>query len=126
LSHHLPLSELFAQRSSRRLKINVSGQRILWALARCISSVWSPWGDHVEPVDHFHEHGFRFAGATLPEGETALGIGRTCCFQNTQVTCGSAAFLVTASGASTQMGKIAGMVTATMRSRRHFSETSTA
>ena len=38
-------------------------------------------------------------------------------FQNTQVTRGSAAIVVTATGAATEMGKIAGLVTATKRSR---------
>src|SRR6516165_1745301 len=54
---------------------------------------------------------------TLPEGETALGDRTNMVFQNTQVTRGSAAFVVTATGLGTQMGQIAGMVTATKRSK---------
>jgi P-type Ca2+ transporter type 2C len=54
---------------------------------------------------------------TLPEGELALGDRTNLVFQNTQVTRGSAAFAVTATGAATQMGQIAGMVTATKRSK---------
>ena len=38
-------------------------------------------------------------------------------FQNTQVTRGSATFVVTATGAATQMGRIADMVTATKRTK---------
>jgi Ca2+-transporting ATPase len=53
----------------------------------------------------------------LPEGELALGDRTNLVFQNTQVTRGSAAFVVTATGESTEMGKIAGMVTATKRTR---------
>jgi len=54
---------------------------------------------------------------TLPEGELALGDRTNLVFQNTQVTRGSAAFVVTATGVTTEMGKIAGMVTATKRTR---------
>ena len=54
---------------------------------------------------------------TLPEGEIALGDRTNLVFQNTQVTRGSAAVVVTATGSATEMGKIAGMVTATKRSR---------
>ena len=54
---------------------------------------------------------------TLPEGEIALGDRTNMVFQNTQVTRGSAAFVVTATGLGTQMGQIAGMVTATKRSK---------
>src|SRR5579863_5068178 len=53
----------------------------------------------------------------LPEGEIALGDRTNLVFQNTQVTRGSAATLVTATGTATEMGKIAGLVTATKRSR---------
>jgi P-type Ca2+ transporter type 2C len=53
----------------------------------------------------------------LPEGELALGDRTNLVFQNTQVTRGSAAFVVTATGVATEMGKIAGMVTATKRTR---------
>ena len=53
----------------------------------------------------------------LPEGETALGDRTNMVFQNTQVTRGAATFVVTATGLATEMGRIAGMVTATKRSR---------
>jgi Ca2+-transporting ATPase len=53
----------------------------------------------------------------LPEGETALGDRTNMVFQNTQVTRGAAAFVVTATGLATEMGRIAGMVTAAKRSR---------
>jgi P-type Ca2+ transporter type 2C len=54
---------------------------------------------------------------TLPDGEIALGDRPNLVFQNTQVTRGTATFVVTATGQATQMGQIAGMVTATKRSR---------
>ena len=54
---------------------------------------------------------------TLPEGEIPLGDRTNLVFQNTQVTRGSAAVVVTATGLATEMGKIAGLVTATKRSR---------
>ena len=54
---------------------------------------------------------------TLPDGEVALGDRTDMVFQNTQVTRGSATFVVTATGQDTQMGQIAGMVTATKRTR---------
>ena len=54
---------------------------------------------------------------TLPEGETALGDRTNLVFQNTQVTRGSAAVVVVATGAATQMGHIADMVTATKRTK---------
>ena len=54
---------------------------------------------------------------TLPESEIALGDRTNLVFQNTQVTRGSAAVVVTATGSATEMGKIADMVTATKRSR---------
>jgi Ca2+-transporting ATPase len=54
---------------------------------------------------------------TLPKGEIALGDRTNLVFQNTQVTRGSAAVVVTATGTATEMGKIADMVTATKRSR---------
>src|SRR6476660_5582584 len=53
----------------------------------------------------------------LPAGEIALGDRTNLVFQNTQVTRGSAAVVVTATGTATEMGKIAGLVTATKRSR---------
>jgi Ca2+-transporting ATPase len=54
---------------------------------------------------------------TLPEGEVPLGDRTNLVFQNTQVTRGSAAIVVTATGQATEMGKIAGLVTATKRTR---------
>jgi P-type Ca2+ transporter type 2C len=54
---------------------------------------------------------------TIAEGETALGDRTNLVFQNTQVTRGAATFVVTATGQATEMGRIAGMVTATKRSR---------
>src|SRR5918995_6514039 len=54
---------------------------------------------------------------TLPEGEIALGDRTTLVFQNTQITRGTAMFVVTATGQATQMGQIADMVTATKRTR---------
>jgi P-type Ca2+ transporter type 2C len=54
---------------------------------------------------------------TLTEGEVALGDRTNLVFQNTQVTRGTATFVVTATGSATEMGKIAGLVTATKRSR---------
>ena len=55
--------------------------------------------------------------ATLPEGEVALGDRTNLVFQNTQVTRGTATFVVTATGQATEMGQIADMVTATKRTR---------
>ncbi len=54
---------------------------------------------------------------TLPEGEVALGDRTNLVFQNTQVTRGTATFVVTATGEATEIGKIAGLVTATKRTR---------
>ena len=54
---------------------------------------------------------------TLPGGEVALGDRTNLVFQNTQVTRGTAAFVVTGTGTGTEMGRIAGMVTATKRSK---------
>jgi P-type Ca2+ transporter type 2C len=54
---------------------------------------------------------------TLPEGEVALGDRTNLVFQNTQVTRGTATFVVTSTGSTTQMGRIAGLVTATQRSK---------
>ena len=47
----------------------------------------------------------------------ALGDRTNLVFQNTQVTRGTATIVVTATGSATEMGKIAGMVTATKRSK---------
>jgi P-type Ca2+ transporter type 2C len=54
---------------------------------------------------------------TLPGGDVALGDRTNLVFQNTQVTRGTATVVVTATGTATEMGKIAGLVTATKRSR---------
>ena len=54
---------------------------------------------------------------TLPEGDVALGDRTNLVFQNTQVTRGTATFVVIGTGSATQMGQIAGMVTATKRSK---------
>jgi P-type Ca2+ transporter type 2C len=53
----------------------------------------------------------------LPEGEVALGDRTNLVFQNTQITRGTAVFVVTDTGPATQMGQIAGMVTATQRTK---------
>src|SRR5215470_15257067 len=53
----------------------------------------------------------------LPDGETPLGDRTNLVFQNTQVTRGTTVYVVTATGSATEMGQIAGMVTATKRSR---------
>jgi Ca2+-transporting ATPase len=53
----------------------------------------------------------------LPAGDVALGDRSDLVFQNTQVTRGTAEFVVTATGLATQMGHIADMVKATHRSR---------
>jgi len=55
--------------------------------------------------------------STLPGGETALGDRTNLVFQNTQVTRGTTMFVVTATGSATEMGRIAGMVTATKRTK---------
>src|SRR3954471_17649609 len=53
----------------------------------------------------------------LPPGEVALGDRSDLVYQNTQVTRGTATVLITATGSATQMGRIAGMVSATTRSK---------
>ena len=55
--------------------------------------------------------------STLPGGEVALGDRTNLVFQNTQVTRGTATFVVTATGTATEMGHIAGLVTATKRTK---------
>ena len=55
--------------------------------------------------------------SVLPDEDVALGDRTNLVFQNTQVTRGTASFVVTATGQSTQMGRIADMVTATKRVR---------
>jgi Ca2+-transporting ATPase len=53
----------------------------------------------------------------IADDELALGDRTNLVFQNTQVTRGTATVLVTDTGARTQMGRIAGMVNATQRTR---------
>lgn len=55
--------------------------------------------------------------AVIAESDVALGDRTNMVFQNTQVTRGSAVFVVTSTGAATQMGRIADMVTATKRTK---------
>ena len=52
---------------------------------------------------------------TIAEGQVALGDRTNMVFQNTDVTRGSATFIVTGTGEATEMGRIAHMVTATKR-----------
>jgi len=54
---------------------------------------------------------------TLPDGEIALGDRTNLVFQNTQVTRGTTIVVVIATGSATEMGRIAGMVTATKRTK---------
>ena len=54
---------------------------------------------------------------TLDAGDVSVGDRTDMVFQNTQVTRGSAVFIVTATGAATQMGRIADMVSATKRTK---------
>jgi Ca2+-transporting ATPase len=56
-------------------------------------------------------------GATVLDPDTALGDRTNLVFQNTQVTRGAATVVVTATGQSTQMGRIADLVTSTQRQR---------
>ena len=56
-------------------------------------------------------------GTDLLDADTVLGDRTNLVFQNTQVTRGTAAVVVIATGRSTQMGRIADMVTSTQRSR---------
>jgi Ca2+-transporting ATPase len=56
-------------------------------------------------------------GATVLDADTVLGDRTNLVFQNTQVTRGTATVAVTATGGSTEMGRIANMVTSTQRSR---------
>ena len=55
--------------------------------------------------------------ATLPDGDVSLGDRSNILFQNTSVTRGTAAMVVTATGMSTEMGRIATMLTSVTRSR---------
>jgi Ca2+-transporting ATPase len=54
---------------------------------------------------------------TLPDQDTALGDRTSMVFQNTDVSRGTATVVVTDTGADTQVGQIAGLVTTTKRSR---------
>jgi Ca2+-transporting ATPase len=54
-------------------------------------------------------------GATVLVADTVLGDRTNLVFQNTQVTRGTATVVVTATGSATEIGKIAGLVTATKR-----------
>ncbi len=56
-------------------------------------------------------------GTSVLDAETGLGDRINLVFQNTQVTRGTAAVVVTATGSSTEMGRIADMVTSTQRQR---------
>ena len=56
--------------------------------------------------------------ATVEGDDVALGDRTNMVFQNTQVTRGSATFVVTATGVGTEMGRIATMVTATNTTTR--------
>ena len=55
--------------------------------------------------------------AALPRGDVALGDRSNMLFQNTAVTRGTGAVVVTATGMQTEMGKIATMLTAVTRTR---------
>ncbi|HTR70141.1 MAG TPA: cation-translocating P-type ATPase [Mycobacteriales bacterium] len=57
------------------------------------------------------------SNATLAAGDVALGDRTNMVFQNTQVTRGTTECVVTATGVSTEMGRIADMVNATQRVR---------
>jgi Ca2+-transporting ATPase len=56
-------------------------------------------------------------GTTVLEADTSLGDRTNLVFQNTQVTRGTATVMVTATGSSTEMGRIADMVTSTRRQK---------
>ena len=56
-------------------------------------------------------------GASVLDAETALGDRTNLVFQNTQVTRGTAAVVVTGTGSATEMGRIADMVSSTQRQR---------
>lgn len=55
--------------------------------------------------------------ASVLDAETVLGDRTNLVFQNTQVTRGTAAVVVTATGAATEMGRIADMVSSAQRQR---------
>jgi len=56
-------------------------------------------------------------GTSVLDAETGLGDRTNMVFQNTQVTRGTAAVVVTATGSATEMGRIADMVSSTQRQR---------
>ena len=56
-------------------------------------------------------------GTSVLDADTALGDRTNLVFQNTQVTRGTATVVVTATGARTEMGRIANMVTSTQRQK---------
>jgi Ca2+-transporting ATPase len=56
-------------------------------------------------------------GTEVLDADIALGDRTNLVFQNTQVTRGTAVVVVTATGAATEMGRIADMVTSTQRQR---------
>jgi Ca2+-transporting ATPase len=56
-------------------------------------------------------------GASVLDADTVLGDRTNLVFQNTQVTRGTATVVVTATGAATEMGRIANMVSSTQRQR---------
>src|SRR6516164_6866895 len=56
-------------------------------------------------------------GTTVLDADTVLGDRTNLVFQNTQVTRGTATVVVTATGARTEMGKIANLVTSTRRQK---------
>ena len=55
--------------------------------------------------------------ATLPPGDVALGDRTNMAYQNTSVTRGTAAIVVTATGMNTEMGRIATMLSTVTRTR---------
>src|SRR6185437_8985889 len=55
--------------------------------------------------------------STITTGDVPLGDRTDLVFQNTDVSRGTASFVVTATAAATEMGRIANMVSATKRSR---------
>ncbi|MET8152718.1 cation-translocating P-type ATPase [Actinoplanes sp. NPDC049668] len=57
------------------------------------------------------------SAATLPPGEVALGDRANMAFQNTSVTRGTAAIVITETGMRTQMGQIATLLTGVTRTR---------
>jgi len=56
-------------------------------------------------------------GATLDRDDVPLGDRANMLFQNTSITRGTASMMVTATGAATEMGKIAGLLTSVKRAK---------